>query len=259
MDTIRGGRTNGVLHPMNRMLFLLAAGVLTLVVSLVGATLIAPLFGEDVPVSRILEETVSRTRVSRRGMPIRGITIPQATRTERSQANAPRLPIVARPNDLQESPASIDSGMRVLSQLRGTIPQLEDVYEVLETSKATIAVRNLGDGLGQFLAASQLITIDAKVMRESNFVVAMVLAHEGQHALDYRKGQLGSDQRSCYNAEARAFDLSIFVWQALWGMDGKTTNVSRIEADFNRMAAIRHNDQLGYVVRLLDLYGDRCS
>jgi len=244
---------------MNRMLFLLAGGVLTLVLSLVGATLIAPLFGEDVPLSRILEETLSRARVGRRGMPIGGITIPQPIPTRSSQANAPGFPMAVRPDHLQEAPASVDSGMRVLSELRVTIPQLEDVYEVLEASRAAITVRNLRDGLGQFLANSRSIAIDVKVMRESDFVVAMVLAHEGQHALDYRKGHLGSDERSCYNAEARAFDLSISVWQALWGMEGKTTNVSKIEADFNRMASIRHDDQLGYVVRLIDLYGDRCS
>ena len=113
--------------------------------------------------------------------------------------------------------------------------------------------------LGRYFSLSGAIHIDAEVVEESNYVVAMVLAHEGQHAFDDRQGRLGRSERSCYNAEARAFDLSIFIWQSLWGMQGKTGTVSEIEADFNRMAAIRHEDQIGYVEQLIEAYGDYCG
>ncbi len=244
---------------MSRVLSLIAAGLITLVISLVGAALIAPLFGESVPLLDIAENAVSRARVGRRGVPPININIPERASTQILWASDLGLGNVEESADLEEGPGSIDSGLVVLRELRATIPQLEVVYEVLVASRPRIAVRNLRGKLGQFSGRAGTITIDMEVVEESNFVVAMVLAHEGQHALDNHQGRLGLDERSCYNAEARAFDLSIFIWQSLWGMQGKPNNVSKIEASFNRMASIRHEDPLGYVERLVDLYGDACA
>ena len=125
------------------------------------------------------------------------------------------------PEELREQPGSIDSGLVVLRQLRERIPQLEAVYEVLVASRSKIRVGDFRTSLGRYSSLSGTITIDEDVVEVSNYAVAMVLAHEGQHALDHRLGRLRADSRSRYNAEARAFDLAIFIWQSLWGMGGE--------------------------------------
>ena len=249
--------------------FFIIAGVLTLVVTLIAATLIAPLFGESVPLEGVLGE-VSRPRYGygRYGRAPRIDTdIFQSTPTRIPWASdlglGPVIPSAAPqeelPEELREQPGSIDSGLVVLRQLRERIPQLEAVYEVLLDSKSRITIRDFRNSLGRYSTLSETISIDRDVVEESNYAVAMVLAHEGQHALDHRLGRLAADSRSCYNAEARAFDLSIFIWQSLWGMEGKTGRLSKIEADFNRMAAIKQEDPIGYVERLIELYGDICG
>lgn len=249
--------------------FFIIAGVVTLVITLIAATLIAPLFGESVPLEGILGE-VSRPRYGygRYGRAPRIDTdIFQSTPTRIPWASdlglGPLIPNPAPqeelPEELREQPGSIDSGLVVLRQLRERIPQLEAVYDVLIASRSKIRVGDFRTSLGRYSSLSGTITIDRDVVEVSNYAVAMVLAHEGQHALDHRLGRLRADSRSCYNAEARAFDLAIFIWQSLWGMEGKTGNVSRIEAGFNRMAEIKHEDPIGYVERLIELYGDSCG
>ena len=213
---------------MNRVVFLIAAGVITLIISLVAATLIAPLFGESVPVLGIAESALSRARVGRRGVPPISINLPETATTRIPWASDLGLTSEAESVEVEEGPGSIDSGLLVLRSLQTNIPQLEAVYKVLVTSRSTILVRNLRGNLGRFSGSSGSITISTEIVQESNFVVAMVLAHEGQHALDFRERRLRTDERSCFNAEARAFDLSIFIWQSLWGMQGKTGDVSRI-------------------------------
>ena len=230
-----------------------------IVISLAAAALIAPLFGERVPILGIFEEAVSRARVRGRGMPIGGIALPKNVPTRSPWTSDLGLGVAAPTSDLKEAPGSIDAGLVVLRKLRAKIPQLEAVYEVLIASKPRIVTRDLRGKLGQFSGGSGTIAIDTLVLNESNFVVAMVLAHEGQHALDHRQARLRLDERSCYNAEARAFDLSIFIWQSLWGMQGKSSGVSDVEASFNRMSSIRQNDAIGYIERLIELYGDACA
>ncbi|MCY4110088.1 MAG: hypothetical protein OXG11_13810 [Chloroflexi bacterium] len=254
--------------PTGLPLFIIA-GVVTLVVTLVAATLIAPLFGESVPLEGILgEASQPRYGYGRYGRAPRIDTdIFQSTPTRIPWASdlglGPVIPNPARqeelPEELREQPGSIDSGLVVLRQLRERIPQLEAVYEVLLDSKSRIVIRDFRNSLGRYSTLSETISIDRDVVEESNYAVAMVLAHEGQHALDHRLGRLAADSRSCYNAEARAFDLSIFIWQSLWGMEGKAGRLSKIEADFNRMAAIKQEDPIGYVERLIELYGDICG
>ena len=251
---------------MMRLPFLIIAGVATLAITLVAATLIAPLFGESVQFGSVVGETVSRTRVGygRYGRAPRINTdIFQSTPTRIPWASDLGLgSIIPSPDlqeELQEEPGSIDSGLLVLRHLQAQIPQLQAVYEALVTSRSNITVADLRGALGQYSSRSGAIVIDAEAAEESNYVVAMILAHEGQHALDDREGRRRVDEKSCYNREARAFDLTIFIWQSLWGMEGKTGSLSQIEAGFNRMAAIKHEDPLGYVERLIELYGENCG
>ena len=254
---------------MTRLPLLLIAGVVTLVVTLIAATFIAPLFGESVPLLGIIEDA-SRPRwgYGRYGRAPRIDTdIFQSTPTQIPWASdlglGPVIPSPAPqeelPEDLRERPGSIDSGLVVLRQLRARIPQLEAVYDVLLDLRANIRIGDYRTSLGRYSTLTDTISIDRDVVEESNYAVAMVLAHEGQHALDQRQGRLRADRRSCYNAEARAFDLSIFIWQSLWGMEGKTGDVTPIEASFNRMAQIKHEDPIGYVERLMELYGENCG
>ncbi len=235
-------------------------------ITLVGASLIAPLFGESVPIGSIFGDVVSRPRVGygRYGrVPDINTGVFQSTPTQIPWASDLGLgSAVHRPDsqeELREEPGSIDSGLLVLRHLQEQIPQLQAVYEVLATSRSRITVTALRGGLGRYFSQSGAISIDEAVVEESNYAVAIILAHEGQHALDHRQGRLGLDERSCYNAEARAFDLAIFIWQSLWGMQGKTGAVSEIESDFNRMASIKQEDPLGYIERLIELYGDNCG
>ena len=250
---------------MMRLPFLIVAGVAALLITLIAATLIAPLFGESVQIAGVVGEA-SRQRVGygRYGRaPDINIEMSESTDPQIPWASDLGLgPVIQDPvlqGDLREGPGSIDSGLLVLRHLQPEIPQLQAVYEILVTSRSKIGVTHLRGAFGRYFSGSGAISIDTEVVEESNYAVAMILAHEGQHALDDREGRLGRGERACYNAEARAFDLAIFIWQSLWGMQGKAGIVSDIEADFNRMAAIRHEDPLGYVERLIELYGDNCQ
>ena len=87
----------------------------------------------------------------------------------------------------------------------------------------------------------------------------MVLAHEGQHALDHNLGRISGDSLSCFDTEVRAFDLQIALWQTIWGTQGKPSPLTSFENDFNRMIEIKQESPITYVARLIELYGDQCG
>ena len=87
----------------------------------------------------------------------------------------------------------------------------------------------------------------------------MVLAHEGQHTLDQNLGRIPGDPSSCYNSEVRAFDIQIYLWQSLWGSGGKPASLTSTETVFNQMSKFKQEDPIGYVARLIDLYGAQCG
>ena len=84
----------------------------------------------------------------------------------------------------------------------------------------------------------------------------MVLAHEGQHALDHHLGFLVGEPRACFDAELRAFDVQIVLWQAMWGNDGLGDEATDNERIFNYMLWTKLNVPSLYRSAIVDLYNE---
>ena len=244
---------------MTQLVKVIVIGVVFGVGTLIIASLIAPVFGREVPATAVVQRVLGRIRIGVRGRPVPNVGLPTRGQTPVTWVSDLGLGNVEAVPVTEEVSGSIKNGLEVLANLQTDIPQLQAVYRVLTDNSQQISFRRLRRGLGLYESVSRMILIDTAIEQESNFVMAVILAHEGQHALDHKLGRLGRDPRSCFNTEARAFDLTIFVWQSIWGMDGLLNDPSRIEQTFNQMARIRTGDPLGYVDRLISLYGDACG
>ena len=112
---------------------------------------------------------------------------------------------------------------------------------------------------GLYDLGSRSITLSNALRNESVEVVAMVLAHEGQHALDHNLGRIPGDSLACFDAEVRSFDIQIDLWRSIWGSGGKSGSLTPTETMFNRWGGFKRESPIGYVAALIDLYGAQCG
>ena len=174
---------------------------------------------------------------------------------------------LSSPPGVQPTPPSqpqrggtISAGLEVLTARQGQMPGLADVLATLRGMQDRISFVQLpANVLGQYNLRIRSIALSSSLRNESPEVVAMVLAHEGQHALDHSLGRISGDSLTCFDTEVRAFDLQIALWQTIWGPQGKPSSVTSVESDFNRMIEIKQDSPITYVVRLIELYGDQCG
>ena len=137
---------------------------------------------------------------------------------------------------------------------------MEDVVSTLSAMTDRISCgQSSPNVLGTYYSGSRSIVLSSDLEFESAEVVAMVLAHEGQHALDHNLGRLGTNSLSCYDSEIRAFDLEILLWWTLWGSGGKTGTLTYAEQVFNNILWLKVNSPVTYMVQIIELYGDQCG
>ncbi len=156
--------------------------------------------------------------------------------------------------------ASVAAGLDVLAQRQSQVPGMGDVASTLNGMTGRISFGPLPENVfGTYYPSSRSIVVSSALESESAEVIAMVLAHEGQHALDHNLGRLGNDPLVCYDSEVRAFDLQILLWRTLWGSDGKSGALTSVEEDFNFILWLKINSPVTYIVTIIELYGDQCG
>lgn len=81
----------------------------------------------------------------------------------------------------------------------------------------TLAMAELPPGAGgRYEPRSRTVTVSLAVIDEDPRVVAVVLAHELQHAIDFKRRALGLLDISCAALEVRAFEAQARVTRLLW-------------------------------------------
>ena len=158
------------------------------------------------------------------------------------------------------SGTSISSGLEILTVRESQVPGLADLTAVLAQMETSISFTALPEHvLGRYTLETSFISLNGDLSNESPEAVAMVLAHEAQHALDHNLGRIPGDSLACFDSEVRAFDIQIALWQVIWGAEGKPDPLTSLEQSFNRMLEIKQESPITYVNRLVELYGDQCG
>jgi hypothetical protein len=112
--------------------------------------------------------------------------------------------------------------------------------------------------LGSFNRSTKTIKIDQRLMSYSSDVRAAILAHEFQHAIDYRAGKKFETKQDCYALEENAFRTEGEVWWELWNgnLPKPTTSV---HAELNNIAIAVKKDPVGFAMQLIDEYKSECD
>ncbi len=85
----------------------------------------------------------------------------------------------------------------------------------------------------------RVIWIDRSLIGSDPRNIAVVLAHEAQHAVDHADGLITAprtsvaDEEACFASEVRAFSLELGIWRTLFGASGSPVERSRFERQQN--------------------------
>lgn len=157
------------------------------------------------------------------------------------------------------TPASADVQQLIdfLAGYRSQVPRMDEIVPVLAGMGDRIYYGTLpANVLGSY--SGGWITLNTDLQFESLEVAAMVLAHEGQHALDDILGLLGPGQ-ACYDAEVRAFTVQVLLWSSVYGIDGKIPPLTDLEYTFNIILDEFLRSPLTFVNNIIALYGEQCG
>ena len=164
------------------------------------------------------------------------------------------------PPPLSQQDGAISAGLEILESREDQVPGLADVSRTLREMQDRISFSVLPDDeLGRYEIETRSIVLNGTLTDEPAEVVAAVLAHEGQHALDHSLGRIPGKPLACFDAEVRAFDLQIALWQVIWGSQGMPAPVSNVQFDFNRMLEIKQESPITHVNTVVKIYGDQCG
>ena len=155
------------------------------------------------------------------------------------------------------APSDLQVAIDFLAGYQSQVPRMDEIVATLSamtsrTSYQTMPANVLGSYSGGW------ITLNTDLQSETLAVVAMVLAHEGQHALDDLNGLLGPGQ-ACYDAEVRAFTVQVLLWSSIYGIDGKPAPLTGIEGNFNYFLDQFLRSPLTFVETIIALYGEQCG
>ena len=157
-------------------------------------------------------------------------------------------------------PRDLSAGLQILQAREDQVPGLTEVSITLREMRDRISFSVLPDDeLGRYEIETRSIVLNGTLTDEPAEVVAAVLAHEGQHALDHNLGRIPGKPLACFDAEVRAFDLQIALWQVIWGSQGMPAPVSNVQFDFNRMLEIKQESPITHVNTVVEIYGDQCG
>ncbi|MDP6509348.1 MAG: hypothetical protein QF719_01215 [Chloroflexota bacterium] len=155
------------------------------------------------------------------------------------------------------APSDLQAAIEFLAGYHSQVPRMDEIVATLSamtdrTSYQAMPPNFLGSYSGGW------ITLNTDLQSETLAVVAMVLAHEGQHALDDLNGLLGPGQ-ACYDAEVRAFTVQVLLWSSIYGIDGKPAPLTGIEGNFNFFLDQFLRSPLTFVETIISLYGEQCG
>ncbi len=141
------------------------------------------------------------------------------------------------------------------SERQGPVAGMGDVFPTLNSTTDPISFAALHENaFGTYYFGARSIVVSSALESESTEVIAMLLAHEGQNALDHNLERCTGDSLYCHDSEVRAFHLQILLWRTLWGLDGRPCAVTFAEQDFNCMLWPKINSLVTYTVTIVELY-----
>ncbi|MCY3800086.1 MAG: LysM peptidoglycan-binding domain-containing protein [Chloroflexi bacterium] len=168
----------------------------------------------------------------------------------------PTLAPTSTPTPALSFEPAILEGLELLREIQDQVPGISEILPVLLESSITF-VELPDNTLGGYWFKDRSITLDSSLRGESRVVVAMVLAHEGLHALDHRRGlistrdslhnclQIDIDESgididiSDFDHEIRAFDVEAALWKSIYGPEGKLGDVTEIEEHYNALVIVK--------------------
>ena len=159
--------------------------------------------------------------------------------------------------DTPAAPSDVQTAIDFLAGYESQVPRMDEIVFTLSSMTGQISYGVLpANVLGSY--SGGWITLNTDLRSETLAVVAMVLAHEGQHAMDDLDGLLGPGQ-ACYDAEVRAFTVQVLLWSSIYGIDGKPPPLTGAESTFNYFMDEFLRSPLTFVEAIIDLYGDQCG
>ena len=161
------------------------------------------------------------------------------------------------PVDPGSAPADVQQLIDFLAGYQAQVPRMDQIVPVLAGMSGRIIYDSLAPNiLGTYSGGWIILNTDLR--SETLEVAAMVLAHEGQHALDDILGLLGPGQ-ACYDAEVRAFTVQVLLWSSIYGIDGKIPALTSLEFTFNVILDEFLRSPLTFVNNIIALYGEQCG
>ncbi len=161
------------------------------------------------------------------------------------------------PVDPGSAPADIQPLIDFLAGYQSQVPRMDEIVSVLDGMAGQVSDGSLpANVLGSY--SGGWITLNTDLQSETVEVASMVLAHEGQHALDDLLGLLGPGQ-ACYDAEVRAFTVQVLLWSSIYGIDGKIPPLTSLEYTFNTILDEFLRSPLTFVDNIIALYGEQCG
>ncbi len=94
--------------------------------------------------------------------------------------------------------------------------------------------------------------------------IAVVVAHEAQHAQDHAQGLFRArrttlaDEEACFATEVRAFKVELAIWRQLYGATGSPVERSRFERQQNIMLELVGDSDEDLEFRIRRLYRGQC-
>lgn len=155
------------------------------------------------------------------------------------------------------APSDLQVAIDFLAGYQSQVPRMDEIVATLSAMTSRTSYQAMpANVLGSY--SGGWITLNTDLQSETLAVVAMVLAHEGQHALDDLNGLLGPGQ-ACYDAEVRAFTVQVLLWSSIYGIDGKPAPLTGIEGNFNYFLDQFLRSPLTFVETIIALYGEQCG
>ncbi len=156
-------------------------------------------------------------------------------------------------------PADVQQLIDFLAGYQSQVPRMDEILPVLAGMEGgritydTLPPNILGHHWNGW------ITLNTDLLQsESLEVAAVVLAHEGHHALDDILGLLGPGQ-ACYDSEVRGFTVQALLWSSIYGIDGKTPPLTDLEGWLNGILYLFLHFPLTLVDTIIATYGEQCG
>lgn len=141
-----------------------------------------------------------------------------------------------------------------------TVPTGQSVLNRLVRTVPTMLLTDMPEGLGGFAEARGYhLEFNRNVLNSDPRVMAVVIAHEGTHAIDYATGGSDLSNYPCFELEERAFGVEALVWAEFFGPNGKGDPKDLWEQSQNEVLRFAQRGDLANMVQRSAGYERQCA